>query len=157
MVLAVVLCAIFVDYRVAAAPDERETEMGDVASTIEEEAVLWASEALKTQPVAPRPPIVVPTGEIQNLIVTYATQYGVSPSYLLAVAKCESGYNPGAYNPRDTDGLPAVGLFQYKTRTFNWFASESGLAVNDIWNPHHQAQLTAWAFANGLASHWGCA
>lgn len=99
----------------------------------------------------------VPPAEIQALIVSYATQYGVSANYLLSVASCESSYNPQAYNPLDSDGLPAHGLYQYKLGTWYYFGKLSGLPHDNIWDAEQQIALTAWAFSTGKARHWGCA
>lgn len=37
---------------------------------------------------------------------------------LIGQIQFESGGNPGAYNPNDSDGLPAIGLGQFKAATF---------------------------------------
>lgn len=42
------------------------------------------------------------------------------------VVRCESGGNPQAINPRDTDGLPALGLIQFKQATFDYVVKHLG-------------------------------
>ena len=86
-----------------------------------------------------------------------------------AMAYCESGSksnpmgNPKALNPKDTDGLPAKGLLQFKQRTFDSWAKLielvdiNGEPVNaDIKNPLHQIIVFRWAEENNLLRHWGC-
>ena len=81
---------------------------------------------------------------------------------IVSVAKCESGNknnplgNPNALNPKDSDGLPAKGLLQFKDKTFYSWAKLAGLSEPDIWNPNQQIVLYRWAKENGLRKHWGC-
>lgn len=70
------------------------------------------------------------------------------------LAECESNSNPGALNPKDTDGLEAHGLFQYKQTTWDAFNEEMGFTGN-IYSPHDQIKVTKWALDNGKAYHWG--
>lgn len=97
-----------------------------------------------------RPPTVSET------IVKWATTYNTSSVDLIRVAKCESGLNPKALNPKDTDGLPAYGLYQFKKGTFLYFAKAANIDNPDIWNTEHQAQSAAYAFSVGQKKQWGC-
>jgi hypothetical protein len=46
-------------------------------------------------------------------VAGYITQtFGAYSGAALTVAKCESGYNPGAVNPQPVEGSNAVGIFQ---------------------------------------------
>lgn len=38
--------------------------------------------------------------------------------WILNLGNCESGNNPHKINPKDTDGTPSLGRFQYKVGTF---------------------------------------
>ena len=61
-------------------------------------------------------------GEIQNLIIKYSEQYGISSETPLCIAKHESGFNSNARNPNST----AKGVFQYLDGT--WKATDEGRA-----------------------------
>ena len=49
-----------------------------------------------------------------------------------------------------------TGIFQYLPDTWREFSARAGLPGASIWDPEAQAHVTAWAFANGLSSHWEC-
>ncbi len=72
------------------------------------------------------------------------------------VALCESGISAKALNPKDTDGLPAKGLLQFKDKTFYKWAKLAGIENPSIWNPLQQIILYRWADEQGLERHWGC-
>lgn len=84
------------------------------------------------------------SGEVQQIIIDAAHEFGLDPGYLLSVADCESGFNPRAYNP---DG-PYMGLFQYSSTT--WANNGYG----SIWDPVAQSRTTARMLSQGGASHW---
>ncbi len=94
-------------------------------------------------------PIKPPT--VQESISTYATQYGISPSKLLLIAKCESGFRQDAIGDK---GL-AIGIFQFHQTTWDMFSLKMGEHL-DIHSYADQAKLAAWAFANNLSTHWSC-
>ena len=64
--------------------------------------------------------------------------------------------NPKALNPKDSDGLPAKGLLQFKDKTFYGWAKLVGIEKPDIWNPIQQIVVFRWAEDNNLLGHWGC-
>lgn len=102
-------------------------------------------------------PYIAPyTLSVRQIIVKQAIVYATPVEPLLRVAQCESHMNPKALNPKDVDGLPAYGLFQFKKATFNYFAKKAGIIKPDIWNPEHQAQAAAYAFSVGQKKQWGC-
>lgn len=79
------------------------------------------------------------TDQIKQYIKTFANWYGVSQDDMLAIANCESaGFNPNAYNPKDTDKRPKYGLFQFDTRT--WKEASNG---ESIWDWRAQVKYTA--------------
>jgi hypothetical protein len=88
-----------------------------------------------------------PAASIPEIITAAALRHGVDPARLLRVARCESGFNPRAYNPAG----PYIGLFQFHPRTFYDYGGK------DIYSPHDQSEIAARMFAMGLAYHWGCA
>ena len=95
--------------------------------------------------------------EVTQYIINAANRHGVDPNYLLRVAKCESGHNPNAVNRNYyAGGGNPTGLFQYLPETWNRIGSRSPYGVGNIWNALDQANVTAWAFANGYAKEWEC-
>lgn len=93
--------------------------------------------------------------EIINYIISMAQEYNVRSDVMLRVAKCESNYNPNAYNPKDPNG-GSWGLFQFQKPTFKMFAVESKMNWLEIENWKHQTELASWSFANGKEQHWAC-
>lgn len=91
--------------------------------------------------------------EIEIWIKAYASVYKVSEEELIALAQCESGMNPEAFNPKDPKG-GAYGLYQYLKPTFLKFAKESKIKNLEYKNWKSQAELTAWAWDKGLQNHW---
>lgn len=84
--------------------------------------------------------------QYHDAIYAAAARYGVSGDYLISVMCCESGGDPHAVNPRTGDS----GLFQYNQQTWEDWGG------GDIWDPYAQIEKTAWAFSQGLDSHWCC-
>lgn len=104
-------------------------------------------------PQSPKPTAIiqitprVPVGTIQGIIAAAAAKYGVSLSWMLKIAACESGFNPRAVNPIG----PFIGLFQFWGPTFR---AHGG---TNIWDPVQQANIAADMLAHGQASAWACA
>lgn len=71
-------------------------------------------------------------------------------SYLDTI-NCESQWNITALG----DSGKAYGLAQFHEPTFNQFRDESNLDVYYD-GAKDQLELMAWAFQNGLQSHWTC-
>lgn len=70
--------------------------------------------------------------------------------------QCESSGKREAYNPKDTDGLPAIGELQYKQKTWDMWSKESGIIGNPM-NRKNAIEMTRWALLNGKIKSWGCA
>ena len=83
------------------------------------------------------------SGSITEIIYAAAAEYGLSGSYLLSVASCESGLNPSAYNPAGYHGL-----FQFDQTT--WAAYGYG----SIYDPVAQSRTAARLLAAGQSSRW---
>lgn len=98
-----------------------------------------AATAPETVAAAP----AAPAGSITDIIYRAAAEYGISGSYLVSVAQCESGLNPNAYNAAGYHGL-----FQYDSTT--WAANGYG----SIYDPVAQARTTARLLAAGQSSRW---
>ncbi len=109
---------------------------------------VYASPTPDPTPVpTPVPVTTYPPGSIQAIIVAAADRYGVSPTWMIGIAECESGLRPTAINPTG----PYEGLFQFLPSTF---AANGG---TDIWSPYQQANITADMLAHGQAWQWSCA
>lgn len=94
---------------------------------------------------------------IEQIIRNAATKHGMNPDYMVAIAMCESTLNPEAVNyGYYAGGGHPTGLFQYLPETWNRIGSRSPYGVRDVMNATHQAEVTAWAFANGYAGEWEC-
>jgi soluble lytic murein transglycosylase-like protein len=95
------------------------------------------------EPEEAEPQPAVASGSITDIVRAAAAEFGLSGDYLMAVASCESGLNPGAYNPAGYHGL-----FQFDQQT--WAAYGYG----SIWDPAAQARTAARLLAAGQASRW---
>ncbi len=83
------------------------------------------------------------SGGIQEIIYAAAAEYGLDGAYLLGIAGCESGLDPGAVNAAGYHGL-----FQYDNTTW----SEYG--YGSIYDPVAQARTTAMLISEGQSSRW---
>ncbi len=83
------------------------------------------------------------SGSITEIIYAAAAEYGLSGSYLLSVASCESGLDPSAYNPAGYHGL-----FQFDQSTW------SAYGYGSIYDPTAQARTAARLIAAGQTSRW---
>jgi Transglycosylase SLT domain len=94
-------------------------------------------------PIGPPPA----PGSIEAIIRDAASRHGVSPDWMVKIARCESGLRPHAFNPVG----PYYGIFQFLMSTFR---AHGG---TDIWDPYQQAEITATMLSHGGARAWGCA
>jgi soluble lytic murein transglycosylase-like protein len=115
----------------------------------------------KIQSVLVAPPVkeiivrgtaVVGPGEVTSKITYWANKYGVSSSWMLQIAKCESNFNPGSVNPYGYKGLYQYGASQWSTDT-----SGAGISGASIWDPNAQAHAAAWHISHYGAGAWSCA
>jgi soluble lytic murein transglycosylase-like protein len=107
-----------------------------------------AAVASKPRP-APRIPAVAPAAPntIVGIIEAAAARWGVSGSWMVSIARCESGLRPNAYNPSG----PYIGLFQFLQSTFT---ANGG---TNIWSATDQSNIAAKMLAHGQAHQWSCA
>ncbi len=113
------------------------------------------------KPAAPRrarvsrPGFVVPKGlsvsqaQVVADITAAAEHWGVSVSWMLRTANCESHFH---WNSVNRSG-PYIGVFQFLMSTF---IANGGTAAT-IWDPVAQANIAAKMFAHGQAHEWSCA
>lgn len=100
---------------------------------------------------APAPPAAAPASSgnpIIDIITEAANRYGQNPAAMIAIARCESGLNPQAYNARSG----ASGLFQFLPGTWRTtpYASHS---IFDAWA---SANAAAWMWSVGRRGEWVC-
>lgn len=105
-----------------------------------------AAAAAPATPAAPAP--AAAGGSVIEIITAAANRYGQNPAAMIAIAKCESGLNPLAYNARSG----ASGLFQFMPGTWKTtpFASYS---IFDAWA---SANAAAWMWQQGRRGEWVC-
>jgi hypothetical protein len=82
-------------------------------------------------------------------ITAAAERYGVSVSWMLKTANCESHFHWNSVNPSG----PYIGVFQFFRSTF---IANGGTAAS-IWDPAAQANIAAKMFAHGQSHEWSCA
>ncbi len=100
--------------------------------------------APRSQVTAPPPPAGTADG-VAAIQAAFADSPGLS--WALRVAKCESGYNPRAYNAASG----ASGLFQFLPST--WNANFPGW---NIWDPNAQARAARVFYDQGKTNAWVC-
>lgn len=117
-----------------------------IASTTIDVKQIRVSNAASTEIKAD---IEVPTStvpaDIQVLIETYAPQYGADPAKMAAIAKCESGFNPGAVSPSGA----YVGLFQFVSGTWVSNRNAMGLDPNPSLRANAEEAIKTAAFKMG--------
>lgn len=114
--------------------------------------LVLSSLLIYTHRISADDPIIIPTTP-QEYIVLFAQKFQTPVKPLLAVAKCESEYNPASTGDH---GL-AKGIFQFHPDTFKWMSSLMGEKL-DYHSTADQAKLASWIFKNypKLRSHWTC-
>lgn len=111
--------------------------------------------AVRRHPPKARPGFVVPSGlsvsqaQVVADITAAAEHWGVSVTWMLKTANCESHFHWNSVNPSG----PYIGVFQFLMSTF---IANGGTAAT-IWNPVVQANIAAKMFAHGQAHEWSCA
>jgi hypothetical protein len=90
---------------------------------------------------------------IVALIAEEAHAYGISPSWLLAVALCETG---GTLRTDLVGRQGEIGLFQWHPYGL-WRSVPIFTTWGDVYDVRLNVRGAAWAFARGWSSHWSCA
>ena len=114
-----------------------------------------ASQAAPKRARVSRPGFIIPSGlsvsqaQVVADITAAATHWGVSVSWMLRTANCESHFHWNSVNPSG----PYIGVFQFLMSTF---IANGGTAAT-IWSPVAQANIAAKMFAHGQAHEWSCA
>jgi soluble lytic murein transglycosylase-like protein len=82
--------------------------------------------------------------------IEYGISQGLPRQWAYRVARCESGYWPGAYNRSSG----ASGLYQFIPST--WRNTPQGRAGLSPFDPYANAEAAAWLFRVGGPGHWSC-
>jgi len=115
--------------------NEKRREQARLASTSRQRAV--------------SPPAVPADREsIAQLIRDAASRYGISDSLPLAIARCESGFNPSAKNRSST----ASGTFQYLAGT--WANTPEGRAGESVFDAEANIEAAVRHIAKKGTSPW---
>lgn len=93
----------------------------------------------------------VPKPTIQNLIVLKAKEYGLNPHTALAIAKCESNFNPLAQNKYSSAG----GVFQFIDGTWTSVNKMRGVQYNKF-NAEENIDNAMWLAKKEGWQHWEC-
>jgi hypothetical protein len=91
--------------------------------------------------------------KVPGMIGGLATRYGVSVSKALSVAKCESGYNPKAYNPAG----PWAGVYQQDTDYWAQRAKKFGHPGESVFQAYANIDVSLKMARSMGWSHWACA
>lgn len=128
-----------------------KVKQAEQSAAIRHAQAAQATYAVAVKPATPTYSAPVSSGgDIQSIIVKWANYFGVSPSWLLGVARCESTFNTRAYNASG-----ATGLFQFMPSTFYAYAPRAG-AGSDIYSAEDQSRTAAYMFSIGQAGQWVC-
>jgi hypothetical protein len=100
--------------------------------------VLFGSNIVKSAPDIPPEARIMPVASTSIDIWVYE------------LSKCESGGNWNALNPKDLDGTPSKGKFQFKDQTFNYFSEKYNIATTSIWNGDEQELIVRQMIASGV-------
>jgi hypothetical protein len=137
----------------AEAERQRQAE-AEARARAEAEAAARAAQAAALARLAPPPAPAAPArdygaGPIQDMIRQVFAPYGEDAvQWGLRVARCESGYNPRAYNPAG----PYYGLFQFALATFRG----TPYGNQDPFDPFYNASAAAWKYSVSGGGAWGC-
>ncbi len=103
-----------------------------------------------TKAPTPVPQPTYSSQQINEFIVRFAAQYGVSPDILRYVALCESGFNSQAKNGGYS------GLFQFNSTTWKNLRTKMGEDINvDLrTNAEEAVQTAAYAISIGDTGIW---
>ena len=91
------------------------------------------------------------SAEVASAIHAAAVRHGVNEAYLFKVSWCESRWTPWA-----TSRGGHRGLFQFADGTWRWMSWRAGWVGASPYDAWAAADVAAWAFSQGYASHWSC-
>lgn len=131
--------------------DQRPSSILEVAAPVPQIIRVGALPVPAPAPIA-APAVSYGSGAIQDIIIAAAGRWGADAQQLLRVAKCESGFNPNAYNASSG----ASGLFQFLPSTWAANSVRAGYGGASSFDPVANANTAAMMFRNGQAGQWVC-
>lgn len=95
---------------------------------------------------------------LEQMVDTYAQEYGVSAEKIGAVIQCESGWNPNAVNWQDSHATSegSHGISQFAKPTIEMYGKKIGMVNPDPYNPEQAIEVMAYMFSIGEAKQWTC-
>lgn len=112
--------------------------------------VMSNSAPARPAPAAPAPASASGGSSQSAINSAFAPLGSGAVSWGQQVARCESGYNPGAVN----SSSGAEGLFQFMPST--WAGTPEGRAGESVDDPTANAQAAAWMYSQGRQGEWSC-
>lgn len=113
--------------------------------------------------IAPPVDDLIPVEEVEltmpQLVDFYADKWGVSRNEMQVTVKCESGYNPNAFNGNDVHKLSvgSLGIAQFSNETFLHYAKQMGKSeYSNPYNPDEALDVMAFMFSKNQKRHWSC-
>lgn len=137
------------------APGPTDDEVAAYAASIERAqaeaaaAEAAAAKAAEAQAAAAAAPAAAP-GSVQEIIARY---FGTQTQKALAVARCESGLNPGAVSP----GGGNHGLFQINNVHSGQFQSVTGAPWSARYDAETNTKFAHWLYSQQGWGPWACA
>lgn len=91
---------------------------------------------------------------VQEMIVQASIRWGLPPSRMLRIARCESrlGTDPNAYNGRSGH----YGVFQFSPRTWAYASVRAGYVGASPLNDYTNIEVAMWLMKNVGPSQWTC-
>jgi len=115
-----------------------------------------------TEYIAPPINDLIPVEKVEltmpQLVDFYADKWGVSRVEMNTTVKCESGYNPKAYNGNDIHKLSvgSLGIAQFSNETFLHYAKKMGKDYSNPYNPDEALDVMGYMFSNNIKRPWSC-
>ncbi|MGZ5382570.1 MAG: hypothetical protein ACXWH0_01100 [Acidimicrobiia bacterium] len=139
------------------APPTTTTAAKTTTTTTARPAATTTTTAPPTTTLPPEPTTATtapPSGDplTENEMRTLASQYfpGAEVDKAVLVARCESNYDPSAYNPAG----PSVGLYQHRLTYWDSRAASAGWAGAGPFDAAANTAVTAWLVARDGWGHW---
>lgn len=97
------------------------------------------------------------TNGVRGIVAAAASKYGLNVDHFLSVVDCESSFNANAVNTSYyAGGGNPSGLMQFLPETWKRMSSQAGYSGASVFNPVANANVAAWAWANGHSGEWQC-
>lgn len=137
-------------HRPVPGPTAEEIWAYTVAANEAAEAKAEAERAAAEQAAAEQAAAAAPAGSVQQIIARY---FGGETQRALAVARCESGLNPGAMSP----GGGNHGLFQINNVHRGNFQSVTGAPWSARYDAEMNTRFAHWLWSQQGWGPWACA